>query len=171
MHAGVITARQTRLIGERVRALATILLTRREDVSIQELAEDIGLGLIVTIQHEEKPGLRQFGVKTRGVWARLTAEDANAVLSPSMRKLLRDGPFPYPVVLFLYTMEDGGGWYTWATGPYIGSNGDFELRANEEASCRRLEEKAPDEIIGRVGAWHVASFAKTIKGTPRERKE
>jgi hypothetical protein len=56
------TAQQTRLIGERVKALTTILMTRREDVSILEVTEDLGLDFIVTINHEEKSGLRQFGV-------------------------------------------------------------------------------------------------------------
>lgn len=164
------TARQTRLIGERVKALATILLTRREDVSIQEVPGEYGLDVIVTIIHEDKPGLRQFGVKRGGVWTRVTAEHANQVLYPSMQRLLRYGPFPYPVVLFFYTMENGEGWYTWATEPHISGDGGFELRANEQASCHPLSDKAVDEIIGRVDAWYDAFFARTSKETPRRPK-
>jgi hypothetical protein len=59
-------AQQTHLIGERVRALATILLTRREDVSIRGVPGEYGLDFIVTIIHEDKPGLRQFGVTLGG---------------------------------------------------------------------------------------------------------
>ncbi len=165
------TAQQTRLIGERVRALATILLTRREDTSILDVSEDLGLDFIVTINHDEKPGLRQFGVKLGGVWTKVTAKHANAVLYPTMRKMLRYGPFPYPVVVFFYTMENGEGWYTWATEPHITRGGDFELRAQVEASCHPLDEKSADEIIGRVDAWHDAFFAKTIKETPRRGKK
>jgi hypothetical protein len=161
------TAQQTRLIGERVRALAIILLTRREDVSILEVTEELGLDFIVTLNHEEKPGLRQFGVKLAGAWTKVTAEHANAVLYPTMQKILRYGPFPYPVVLFFFTMQNGEGWYTWATEPRLTKDGGFELRANEEASCHPLDDDAVDEIIRRVDAWHDAFFARTIKETPK----
>lgn len=164
------TAQQTRLIAERVRALAIILLTRREDVSIREVTEDFGLDLIATIIQEEKPGLRQFGVELRGVWSKVTAEHSNAVLYQSMQHMLRYGPFPFPVVLFFYTMENGEGWYTWTNEPCITSDGGFELRANEEASCRPLDDQAVDEIISRVDAWYDAFFARTSKETPKRRK-
>ena len=134
------------------------------------MTEDLGLDLIATIHHEEKSGLRQFGVKTGGVWTKVTAEHANAVLYPTMQKTYRYGPFPYPVVLFFYD-ENGEGWYTWATEPHITSDGDFELRANEEASCRPLNDKSVDEIISRVDAWHDAFFAKTNKETPKRRRK
>ena len=162
-------ARQTRLIGERVRALATVLLTRRGDVSIREVAEDLGLALIGTVHQQEKSGLRQFGVALRGVWKAVTAEHANAVLRPSMRNMLRLGPFPYPVVLFFYTMEDGEGWYSWTTEPHLTSDGGFELRANEEASCHPLDDEAVDGIISRVDAWYDAFYAKTSK-EPSQRR-
>jgi hypothetical protein len=165
------TAQQTRLIAERVRALATILLTRREDVSIHEVTEDFGLDLIATINHEEKPGLRQFGVELRGVWAKVTAEHANAVLKPSMQQILRYGPFPFPVALFFYTMENGEGWYTWVSEPHISSDGSFELRLHGEASCRPLDDEAVDEMVGQVDAWYDAFYSKTSKEMPKKRKQ
>jgi hypothetical protein len=164
------TARQTRLIGERVRALATILLTERQDLSILDVTQDLGLDWIVTINHEDKPGLRQFGVKLGGAWAKVTAGHARAVLHPTMQRILRCGPFPYPVVLFFYTMENGDGWYAWATEPHVARDGTFELRANEEVFCRALNDKALDEIISRVDVWYDAFFGKTIKETPRKRR-
>ena len=164
-------AQKTHLIGERVKALATILLTRREDISIHEVTEDFGLDFIVTIVHEEKPGLRQFGVKMRGVWSKVTAENANAVLYPSMQRMLRYGPFPYPVVLFFYTMENGEAWYTWTTEPWLSSDGGFELRANEEASCHPLDDAAVDGIISKVDAWYDVFFERTSKDRPKRRRK
>src|SRR4051794_12190114 len=99
------TPQQDRLIGERVRALAIVYLTRRPEVAIRETTEDYGFDLLVTLHPEEKAGLRQFAVNLKGVWTKVTSDHANAVLLPSMRKLLRYGPFPFPVVLFLFTME------------------------------------------------------------------
>jgi hypothetical protein len=164
------TAQQARLIGERVRALATILLTRRSDMSVRELTEDIGLDLVATILQEDKPGLRQFGVELRGVWSKVTAEQANTNLRPTMRQMLRHGPFPFPVALFFYTMENGEGWYTWTNEPFVSDDGEFELRVREEASCRPLNDQAVDEMVGRVDAWYDAFFAKTSKETPKKRR-
>ncbi len=164
------TAQQTRLIAERVRALAIILLTRREDVSIRELTEDFGLDLIATIVHEDRSGLRQFGVKLGGVWGKVTAEHADAVLRPTMRKMLRYGPFPYPVTLFFYTMENDEGWYTWASEPIVSSDGAFELRSHGEASCCPLNDEAIDEMIGRVDDWYDAFYSQTSKELPTKRK-
>ncbi|MHC5539465.1 hypothetical protein ACYOEI_14705 [Singulisphaera rosea] len=35
----------------------------------------------------------------------------------------RFGPFPSPVVLFYFTMEDEAAWYTWASEPVVLSEG------------------------------------------------
>ena len=164
---GLAATQQKRLIGERVRALATILLTRGEAVSIHEVAEDSGLDLIVTIRSRGKLGLRQFGVELRGVWARVTAEHANAVLRPSMQQMLRYGPFPFPVALFFYTMEDGRGWYTWCNEPLILSNGKIELQLRSEAFCSPLDEAAVDDIIDRVNVWYDAFYTKISQKAPK----
>src|SRR4051812_22727000 len=98
-------AEQQRFIAERVRALAVVYLTRREDLIVTEETADVGVDLWVTLNLEDKPGQRKFGVELRGVRAVVTAEHANAVLRPSLQQILRYGPFPFPVVLFFFTME------------------------------------------------------------------
>ncbi len=165
------TAQQARLIGARIRASATVLLTRREDVSIQEVTEDFGIDLIATIAHQDKAGLRQLGVELKGVWAKVTAEHASMVLRPSMRKMLRYGPFPFPVAVFFYTMEDDAGWYTWTNEPLISVDGGCELRTHEEADCRPLNDAAVDEIIDRVDAYYDLFYSKNSKGMPKARRE
>src|SRR4051812_22100120 len=104
---------QERFIAERVRALAVVYLTRRDDLIVTEETADIGIDLWVTLNLEDKDGHRKFGVELRGVRTAVTAAHANNVLYPSMQNMLRYGPFPFPVVLFFFTMDDNEGWYTW----------------------------------------------------------
>ena len=84
--------------------LATVYLTRRTDLTIREETADVGIDLLVCLHPEAKEGLRQFGVEVKGVLSAVTAADANKVLGPSMQKMLRHGPFPFPVALFFLTM-------------------------------------------------------------------
>jgi len=53
---------QERFIAERVRALAVVYLTRRDDLIVTEETADIGIDLWVTLNLEDKDGHRKFGV-------------------------------------------------------------------------------------------------------------
>jgi hypothetical protein len=156
-------SQQKRLLRERARALATVYLTRRPDLTIREERADIGVDLLVCLHPDGKEGLRQLGVEFRGAVSAVTADHANKVLGPSMQKMLRYGPFPFPVVLFFFTMENDQGWYAWAAEPYIAADGSPELRQHGEADCRKLDEQSVDEIVDLVDRWYDAFFAKTSK--------
>jgi hypothetical protein len=159
------TTPQQRFIAERVRASAVVYLTRREDLSITEETDDVGVDLWVTLNLKDKVGHRKFGVELRGVRTAVTVDHANKVLYPSMQGMLRYGPFPFPVVLFFFTMENNEGWYTWAAEPVVSSGGDFEIVQHGEATCRPLDSKAIDQIVEAVDHWYDAFFAKAIRTT------
>ncbi len=164
------TTQQQRFIAERVRALAVVYLTRREDLIVTEETTDVGVDLWVTLNLEDKEGHRKFGVELRGGWTAVTADHANKALYPSMQKMLRYGPFPFPVVLFFFTMENNEGWYTWAAEPVVSSGGDFEIVQHGEASCRPLNTEAIDEIVEAVDRWYDAFFAKATRKTPAKKR-
>ncbi len=164
------TTQQQRFIAERVRALAVVYLTRRDDLIITEEAADFGVDLWVTLNLEDKEGHRKFGVELRGGRTAATADHANKVLYPSMQKMLRYGPFPFPVVLFFFTMENNEGWYTWAAEPVVSSGGNFELVQHGEASCRPLNTEAIDEIVAAVDLWYDAFFAKATRESPAKKR-
>ncbi len=161
---------QQRFIAERVRALAIVYLTRREDLVVTEEATDVGVDLWVTLNLEDKEGHRKFAVELRGGWKAVTAEDANKTLYPSMQRVLRYGPFPFPVVLFFFTMENNEGWYTWVAEPVVSSGRDFELVQHGEASCRPLNSGTIDEIVEAVDGWYDAFFAKATRETPAKKR-
>ena len=154
-------AQQERLITERVRALATVYLTRRPDVDTRDGDGDADLDLLVTLHTKGKAGVRHFGVVLKGAWGKVTPGRAEAVLRPDLQRVQGHGPFPFPVVLFLFTMEDGRGWSTWVAEPAVRTDGAPELRQHGEASCRPLDDRAVDDIVDAVDHWYDAFFAKT----------
>jgi hypothetical protein len=164
------TTQQQRFVAERVRALAVVYLTRRKDLIVTEETDDVGVDLWVTLNLEEKVGHRKFGVELRGSWAAATADHLNKTLYPSMQGMLRYGHFPFPVVLFCFTMENNEGWYTWVAEPAVSPSGDFGIVPHDEASCRPLTTKAIDEIVEAVDRWYDAFFAKAIRKTPAKKR-
>jgi hypothetical protein len=159
-------ASQSRFIADRVRALAVVYLTRRDDLIVIEEPADVGVDLSVTHNPKNKDGHRKFGVALRGVWAAVNADHANQVLYPSMQKILHYGPFAFPVVLFFFTMENNEGWYTWAAEPMVSPTGEFEIVQHGEASCRSLDSGAIDEIVDEVDRWYDAFFSRATRETP-----
>jgi hypothetical protein len=152
-------ARQERLIAERARALAIVHLTGRPDVTVQEETEEIGVDLLGFIRPKGRRGIRQFGVAVKGTWESVTAARAKEVLRPRMRELLRDGPFPFPVVLFLFTMEHDEAWYAWVAEPVIAPHGGADLRLHDEANGLPLDDQIADGIVGRINDWYDAYYA------------
>lgn len=152
---------QKLLIAKRVRALAVMYLTRRRDLTVEEVREEIGLDLTVRFLPQDKEGIRQFGVELRGVWGSVTKEHADKVLGRSVREAQRSGPFAFPVCMFFFTMEDNKGWYTWIAEPVVRGR-KAELRRHQEADCRPLDKAALEEIVGRVDGWYDAFFANLV---------
>jgi hypothetical protein len=162
---------QQRFIAGRARALAVVYLTRRGDLIVTEEAADLGVDLQVTLNLDHKEGHRKFGVALKGVWRAVTADQVNKVLSPSMQKMLRCGAFPFPVVLFFFTMENNEGWYTWVAEPVVSSEQGFELVQHGDASCRPLNSEALDEIVEAVDRWYDAFFARATRATSARKRE
>ncbi len=152
--------RQERLIAERVRALAIVHLTGRPDITVQEETGEIGVDLLAFIRPKLRRGVRQFGVALKGIWESVTAARAREVLRPRMRDLLRDGPFPFPVVLFFFTMEDNQAWYAWVAEPVISPDGGAELRIHDEARCLPLDDQIAGGIVARINDWYDAYYAR-----------
>ena len=156
---------QQHFIAERSRTLAVVYLTRREDLIVTEETAKVGVDLWVTLKREGQEGHRKFGVDVRGGWAAVTPGRANQALQPSLQQVLRYRPFPFPVVLFYFTMEDTQSWYTWVAEPVVLPGGSFEILQHGEAACRPLDTEAIDEIVAAVDRWYDAFFARAIRET------
>jgi len=153
-------------VEKRARALAMMLLTRRADLLIEEVKDDIGLDYIVRFRTKGKEGLREFGVELRGVWAAVSKDEADKVLRPSVQEMKRYGPFLRPVCLFCFTMENDGAWFTWVAEPIEAEDGTPKLRCCGEPDCRQLDKRALKEILERVDWWYDAIFPSLIVNGP-----
>lgn len=133
------------------------------------MASHPGLDFVVTLRSEGKPGFREFGVGLKGAWAEATAERADATLRPALERMLRPGPYPFPVALFLFTMQDGAAWFTWAVEPVVDSSGAGQLITRRAAHSRPLNDATHDEIIARVHTYYDAFFTQAgrVSGQPR----
>jgi hypothetical protein len=148
---------QQRLMRERARALALVLLTRRDGTTIREAEEDTALPLTVTLSPTDKPGVRQFGVTLRYVFEPVTADHANKVLRPTW-PVPGSGPFPFPVVLFFFTMKDDGAWYCWVAEPIVTADGKAQLPLRANPDCQPLTADSMEEVLDRIDSWYDAHY-------------
>ena len=146
-------------IGERVKALAVMHLTRRKDLVVKEEVREPGKirDLLVEIISPEKVGWRRFGVYLQGTKAAVTEKHADRVLSLSLQRFRDYGETPYPFCLFYFTMDDNQGYFTWVAEPII-SDGTPKLDYHEEAHCIKLDREALDHIVDRVNDWYDAFY-------------
>src|SRR5712692_9789758 len=100
------SASKKQFVADQVRALATIILTRRGDLTAVETKKDTGLDFHVYIEREDKPMRLTFGVLLRGVWSPVTADAANKILGPTMGQFRGMRKFTCPVCLLLFTMRE-----------------------------------------------------------------
>jgi hypothetical protein len=155
----VTQADQKWFVGERTRALATVYLTRRDDLMVTKAGPGVGLEFLVFITKQgREPSVRQFGVFLRGAKGPVTEARADRDLRPAMQSFLRAGPFPYPVCLFYFTMDDDQGYSTWVAEPAVEA-GQPQLRMHNTAHCKKLDAAALDEIVEKVDQWYDAFFS------------
>jgi hypothetical protein len=147
-------------VADRARALATVYLTRRDDLAITDTKEQTGIDFLVSLRRNGKPSGRAFGVYLRGAMSPVSVDHANRVLKPSVDAFQRLGEFPYPVCLFFFTMVNDKGYFAWLVEPII-ADGKPRLVQKRAPECAEMNEHTVDRIVEFVSAWYDASAAAT----------
>ena len=142
-------------IADRVRALTTVFLTRRDDLTITETKQSTGLDLHIYIDREDKPMRLGFGAMLRGVSSPMTAENANKALGPTMGQFQGMRKFTYPVCLLLFTMRDERAYFSWLAEPVLTDAGP-KLVHHDKANCVDLTNEFLDQVIERIVNWYDA---------------
>ncbi len=148
-------------IAERGKALATVLLTRREDLLVKETKEENGLDYTVHIKTPDNLGDQPFGVYVEASMTPVTLDGANKQLKPVMEKVQSIGRFAFPVCVFYFTVKDDEGYYAWAYEPVVPAEGGLKLLLPAEAHCRKLNNESLAEIVSAVKKWYDI-FHRTI---------
>ena len=146
-------------VAERARALALVLLTRREDLDVKETREESGLDYTVYLKSEAAVGQRPFGVYVAGTMTPVTLDEANKQLKPVLRKVRTIGPFQFPVCVFYFTVKDDQGYYAWAYEPVVTEEGQPRLRPQVEAPCGELGNESLEAIVSAVKRWYDAFYS------------
>jgi len=148
-------------IADQVRALATIILTRRGDLTIMETKKDTGLDFHVTIGREDKPMRLLFGVLLRGVMSPVSPDQASKVLDPTMGQFQGMRKFTYPVCLFLFTMREEQAFFSWLAEPIV-NDGVPKLVHHNKANVVPLTNDFLDYVIQQIVGWYDAVEAVLI---------
>jgi hypothetical protein len=148
-------------IAEQVRALATVFLTRRGDLTIVDTKQDTGLDLHVTINREDKPMRLTLGILLRGVPSPVSAEAANQLLGPTLGQFQGLRKFTYPVCLFLFTLRQEQAFFSWLAEPVV-TNGMPKLVHHTKADCVELTDALLERALDQVVTWYDAVEAVLI---------
>ena len=152
---------QGTFIGERVKDLAVMYLTRRGDLELKwQDPSDEWVDCIVEIKGKEKPARRLFGVELSGTMSPVTDEHANKVLYPKMQSMLRRGKFPFPVCLLYFTMANNEGRFAWVAEPVLESAKPM-LRYHEQADTKKFDKGELDKIVEQINNWFDAMDAES----------
>jgi hypothetical protein len=151
----VTNENKDQFIGERARALATIILTRRGDLTVMDTKKDTGLDFHVYIDREDKPMRLMFGVLLRGVPSPVTVEHANTMLGPTLAQFQGMRKFTYPVCLFFFTMREEQAFFSWLAEPVV-TDGVPKLVHHEKADCVQLTNEITDKVVDEIVAWYDA---------------
>ena len=140
-----MTTQDQSFIDQRVRALAIMYLTRRKDLALNFDEKLGGIDLLVDIlpakDHDEGAGRRMFGVDLKSANGSTTIEQLQKQLKSAFKGKRRIPKLPFPLCLFLFTMSDNKGYFTWLIEPSI-QHGLAKLRtAGEKAPVRVLTKR------------------------------
>jgi len=144
-----------RLITEQLRALATVVLTRRDDLSIVDTRRDTGVDLHVTIEREDKPMRLVFGILLRSVPAPIAPDQANKILKPTMGQFQGLRKFTYPLCLFLFSLREPQALCSWLAEPTV-NDGVPILVHHDHAECMLLTTEWLNEFVERIVDWYDA---------------
>ncbi len=140
-------------IAERARALAMIVLTRRDDLDVKETREENGLDYTVYIKTEAYAGNRPFGVYLVGGMTPVTLDTAGKHMKAALEKVQSIGPFHFPVCLFYFTVKDDHGYYAWVYEPVVTGKG-HSLISHSEPRSKKLDDESLGEIVAAVKRWY-----------------
>jgi hypothetical protein len=143
-------------VKERAKALALVLLTRRDDLVVEESNGDGSLDFTVSIGARKDHGGRRFGIIVAAGMRPVTTEEANQLLRPVLAKARELRDVSHPICVFYFTAKDDHGYFTWAYEPVIAGKRQAALKYHSEPHCVKLGDPSLAAMVLAVNKWYDA---------------
>ncbi len=151
-------ATKTDLIERRSHALAEVMLTRRLDIEVRDLALE-SLDFLGVIHSElDEPMQRQFlhfGIIVRGT-DRLLENEVEATefargLQKQTNRLKNESTWFMPVILLLFSMQNDEGYFAWMVEP---DKESMKLLQRRQPECVAFDKKQLDRMVSRIEKYY-----------------
>ena len=140
-------------IAERSEAMASLMLTSRNDVSLRaEKTQDDGVDFVVALKEPGNvPPTKLFIVQVKG-----TLSSDQADWRENVKQLYGNGgAFFLPACVFVVNVRSNDAAYAWVAEPDVKSGG-VGLNFFEQPDFQPLDNAAVDQIVNRVRGWYDA---------------
>jgi len=140
-------------ITERSEALASLMLTSRDDVSLRtEREQNGGVDFVVALKEPNNvPTTKFFVVQVKG-----TLSSDQDDWTENVKQLYKKGnAFFLPACVFVVNVRTNDAAYAWVAEPYVRSGG-VGLNFFEHPDFHPLDSAAVDQIVNRVKEWYEA---------------
>lgn len=153
------------IIGHRTQALATVALTRRDDVRLLEFPDDVVFDFFLRVLPEasEQDQFMGTAVVVKGTSKPLDDEGAASEFAARTLERLASRPrFYFPVLMTVFSMQQDKGYYCWLAKPNVKDGPRIEEYG--PIRCHALDRDGLDRIVDDVRQWYRA-LGKLITAT------
>jgi hypothetical protein len=158
--------RQLSFVQRRAEALATVLLTSRDDLDVAGSADAPDVQLVATIIRDNRRTGRQLGITVRGTVDPVDSlTSAERVLKAVAPRDWDDVGIYIPLCVFLFSMVQDRGYYAWTYEPST-IKGQAKLLKRVRLECKKLDLAALDEIVARVNMFYDTLSSTLISQSP-----
>lgn len=152
------------LVEQRSENLAIVLLTERDDLTIERRPSDVSTDFLVGIKKGSRRTGRMIGVEIQGSLdsPRRGRQHDDFILRFPAGKFSRFHDAPFPICLFYFNVRTDEAFFGWIVEP-VTDSATAALRFQSTPRLQPLNEAALDEIIRRVHAWYDARKTAAVK--------
>jgi hypothetical protein len=161
----------TDYVGQRAKLLASLVLTRRKDIRLITLdaPQDSGIDLLAQMTTPVMNGqvLPSFGIEVKGTGEPLIDEHSATKFANHSRKHWPfQGLFFLPIVVFLFSMEEDQGYFSWLMQPHVSKEDGPTLFRVASLEMKKITKKSVDSMIHQVEQWSEAMGEVSMKFAP-----
>lgn len=139
--------------------LSIVYLTRRDDLRVIQPKHEYAPDLLVTLLEGSRDFGRYMGVETRGVSTSAVRHadkqnPENVQVSGLRMNYEAFQNIPFPLCLYVFSMEDDRGYWKWIREPVLDSPDNRTLVLNEGKTMLPLTNEAIEQMVQTVRCWY-----------------